>query len=135
MLVEELKTLREAILPPELEPLRASIRGEAVPDDFPHELVYKSLIAGIRYHDGFAIELRGKSLHQCLERAFNARDIMSNWIPEMEKPEDIPYCFWYPNVPSQETLRQLLEAHPTLLMRYKVGRACAAGGYVEFYKS
>ncbi|KAF5562986.1 hypothetical protein FPHYL_5411 [Fusarium phyllophilum] len=119
MLIEELKTLREGILTLELEPLRAVICGEEVPDDFPHELVYKCLVAGIRYHDGFAIELRGKSLHQSLERAFNARDIMSNRIPEMEKPEGIPYGFWHPNVPSQETLRQLLKAHPTLLMRYK----------------
>lgn len=58
---------------------------------------------------------------------------MSNRIPEM-KQEDIPYCFWHPEVPSQDTLRQLLKAHPTLFMRYKIGRACAAGGYVELYK-
>ncbi|KAF5983160.1 hypothetical protein FBULB1_3949 [Fusarium bulbicola] len=134
MLVEELKTLRESILPLDLDLLRAAIRGEAVPDDFPHQLAYKCLIAGIRYHDGFAIELRDKSLHQSLERAFNARDIMSNRIPEMRKPEDIPYCFWHPDVPSQENLRQLLKAHPTLFMRYKSGRACAAGGYEELYK-
>ncbi|KAG7417316.1 hypothetical protein Forpe1208_v003854 [Fusarium oxysporum f. sp. rapae] len=134
MLVEELEKLRESIFSLEMEPLRAAIRGEAVPDDFPHELVYKCLVAGIRYHDGFAIELRGKSLHRSLERAFNARDIMSNRIPEMEKPEDTPYCFWHPDVPSQETLRHLLNDHPTLFMRYKIGRACAAGGYVELYK-
>ncbi|TVY77480.1 hypothetical protein Focb16_v007912 [Fusarium oxysporum f. sp. cubense] len=134
MLVEELEKLRESIFSLEVDPLRAAIRGEAVPDDFPHELVYKCLVAGIRYHDGFAIELRGKSLHRSLERAFNARDIMSNRIPGMEKPEDTPYCFWHPNVPSQETLRHLLKDHPTLFMRYKIGRACAAGGYVELYK-
>ncbi|EWZ84452.1 hypothetical protein FOWG_12247 [Fusarium oxysporum f. sp. lycopersici MN25] len=134
MLIEELETLRESILSLELDPLRAAVRGQEVPDDFPHELVYKCLVAGIRYHDGFAIELRGKSLHQSLERAFNARDIMSNRIPKMEKPEDIPYCFWHPDVPSQGTLRQLLKNYPTLFMRYKVGRACAAGGYEELYK-
>ena len=134
MLVEELKTLRESILPLELEPLRAAIRGETVPDDFPHEIAYKCLVAGIRYHDGFAIELRGKSLHPSLERAFNARNIMSNRLSEMQKPEDIPYCFWHPDVPSQDTLRQLLKTNPTLLMRYKTGRACAAGGYAELYK-
>ncbi|KLO90242.1 Uncharacterized protein LW93_5699 [Fusarium fujikuroi] len=134
MLVEELKTLREGIRPLELDLLRAAIRGEAVPDDFPHELVYKCLVAGIRYHDGFAIELRGKHLRQSLERAFNARDIMSNRLPEMEKPEHIPYCFWHPDVPTQETLRQLLKVHPTMFMRYKIGRACAAGGYAELYK-
>ncbi|EWG47509.1 hypothetical protein FVEG_07590 [Fusarium verticillioides 7600] len=134
MLVDELKTLRESLITLELEPLRAAIRGESVPNEFPHELVYKCLVAGIRYHDGFAIELRGKSLHPSLERAFNARDIMSNRILKMKKAEDMPYCFWHPDVPSQDTLRQLLKAHPTLLMRYKIGRACAAGGYVELYK-
>lgn len=48
MLVEELKTLREGILPLELDPLRAAIRGESVPDDFPHQSVYKCPVAGIR---------------------------------------------------------------------------------------
>ncbi|KAF9766576.1 hypothetical protein IL306_000997 [Fusarium sp. DS 682] len=134
MLVKELKKLRDGIFSLELDPLRATIRGQEVPEDFPHELVYKCLVAGIRYHHGFAIELRGKSLHQSLERAFNARDIMSNQVPEMKKPEDIPYCFWHPDVPSQDTLRQLLTDHPTSFMRYKVGRACAVGGYTELYK-
>ncbi|KAF4340715.1 hypothetical protein FBEOM_5374 [Fusarium beomiforme] len=134
MLVEELQALRDAIRPLALDPLRAAIRGQSVPKEFPHELVCKCLVAGIRSHDGFALELRGKSLHQSIERAFNARDVMSNRVPEMDKPEDIPYCFWYPDIPSQDTLRQLLKDHPTSLMRYQVGRACAAGGYVELYK-
>ncbi|KAL4723613.1 hypothetical protein ACLX1H_009253 [Fusarium chlamydosporum] len=92
MFVEELEKLRDDIAPLELDPLRAAIRGQEVPEDFLHDLTYKCVVAGIRYHDGFAAELRGKSLHQSLERAFNARDIMSNRIPKMEKPEDIPAC-------------------------------------------
>ncbi|KAJ4052262.1 hypothetical protein NW753_000251 [Fusarium oxysporum] len=52
----------------------------------------------------------------------------------MEKPEDIPCCFWHPDVPSQGTLRQLLKNYPPLFMRYEVGRACAAGGYEDLYK-
>ncbi|VTT72589.1 unnamed protein product, partial [Fusarium fujikuroi] len=92
------------------------------------------LLTGIRHHDGFAVEIRGKSGHHSIERAFNARNIMSGRVPVMEKPEDIPYCFWHPDVPGQDILRRLLKDHPTVLMRYQVGRACAVGGYVELYK-
>ncbi|KAF5681677.1 hypothetical protein FCIRC_5402 [Fusarium circinatum] len=134
MLIEELRSLRDGIRPLKLDNLRATIRGQSVPENFPHELTYKCLVAGIRHHDGFALEIRGKSGHPSVERAFNARDIMSDRVPEMEESEHIPYCFWYPDVPGQETLRQLLKDHPTVLMRYQVGRACAAGGYVELYK-
>ncbi|EGU87654.1 hypothetical protein FOPG_08537 [Fusarium oxysporum f. sp. conglutinans race 2 54008] len=134
MLIEELDRLRGGIRPLNLDMLRAIIRGQSVPEDFPHELAYKCMVAGIRHHDGFALEIRGKSLHHSIERAFHARDIMSGRVPEMEKPEDIPYCFWYPDVPGQDTLRQLLKDYPTVLMRYQVGRACAVGGYVELYK-
>ncbi|RGP71737.1 hypothetical protein FLONG3_7041 [Fusarium longipes] len=59
---------------------------------------------------------------------------MSNRVPEMKELHDIPYCFWHPDVPSQDTLRQLLKHHPTSLMRYQVGRACAVGGYTELYQ-
>ncbi|RBQ72279.1 hypothetical protein FVER14953_07590 [Fusarium verticillioides] len=134
MLIEELESLRDGIRPLKFDVLRAAIRGESVPEDFPHELACKCLVAGIRHHDGFALEIRGKSGHHSIERAFNARDIMSGRVPVMEKPEDIPYCFWYPDVPGQGILRQLLKDHPTVLMRYQVGRACAVGGYVELYK-
>ncbi|KAH7254220.1 uncharacterized protein BKA55DRAFT_510385 [Fusarium redolens] len=134
MLIDDLENLRDGIRPLDLDELRAAIRGQSVPQNFLHELAYKCLVAGIRHHDGFALGVRGKSLHQSIERAFNARDIMSGRVPEMEKPEDIPYCFWYPDVPNQDALRQLLKDHPTTLMRYQVGRACAVGGYVELFK-
>jgi len=134
MLIEELESLRDGIHPLKLDMLRAAIRGQAIPEALSHELACKCLVAGIRHHDGFAVEIRGKSGHHSIERAFNARDIMSGRVPEMKKPEDVPYCFWYPDVPGQDILRRLLKDHPTVLMRYQVGRACAVGGYVELYK-
>jgi hypothetical protein len=67
MLIEELKKLRQGIHDLELDPLRAAIRGQSVPRNFPHELVYKCLVAGIRHHDGFATALQGKLLHTSLE--------------------------------------------------------------------
>jgi hypothetical protein len=33
----------------------------------------------------------------------------------MDRPEEIPYCFWHPDVPSEQTLQQLLEAYPEKL--------------------
>jgi hypothetical protein len=52
----------------------------------------------------------------------------------MDRPEEIPYCFWHPDVPSEQTLQQLLVAYPeNTLLRYQIGRACAAGGYTDLY--
>ncbi|KAM0244095.1 hypothetical protein ACHAP5_006577 [Fusarium lateritium] len=134
MLIEELDQLRDGIRPLKLEVLRAAIRGQAVPESFPHDLVIKCVVAGIRYHGGFAHELRDRSPHSSIERALNARGIMSNRIPDMKQPDEIPYCFWHPIVPSQDTLQQLLQDHPTPMMCYQVGRACAVGGYTDLYK-
>ncbi|KAL2802564.1 hypothetical protein BJX63DRAFT_106892 [Aspergillus granulosus] len=68
-----------------------------------------------------------------ITRALNARAIMSNRVPLMSQ-EHFPYCFWHPDVPREETLKQLLAAYPDdLLLRYRVGRACAAGGYFNLY--
>jgi hypothetical protein len=59
---------------------------------------------------------------------------MSNRVPDIDRPEDIPYCFWHPDVPSEQTLQQLLERHlDNTLLRYQVGRACAAGGYADLF--
>ncbi|KAF4973151.1 hypothetical protein FSARC_495 [Fusarium sarcochroum] len=134
MLVEDLTKLRDGIRFLKYGDLRAAIRGESVPEEFPHDLTTKCLVAGIRHHDGFAQDLRRKTLHPSVKRALNARDIMSNRVPTMDRPESIPYCFWHPDVPNEDTLRQLLRDYPTPLMRYQVGRACAAGGYTELYK-
>ncbi|KAL4897126.1 hypothetical protein BDV59DRAFT_169855 [Aspergillus ambiguus] len=45
----------------------------------------------------------------------------------MSGPEDFPYCFWHPDVPHEQTLRHLVDKYPdNKLLRYSVGRACAA---------
>ncbi|KAK7427574.1 hypothetical protein QQZ08_005849 [Neonectria magnoliae] len=60
---------------------------------------------------------------------------MSNRIPTgMDTLEQTPYCFWYPDIPSEDTLRQLLRHNSGKSMAYQVGRACAAGGYASLYK-
>ncbi|KAL4740433.1 hypothetical protein BDV11DRAFT_169190 [Aspergillus similis] len=59
---------------------------------------------------------------------------MSDRVPAMTSPEHFPYCFWYPGVPPEETLRQLLTQYQgNTLLRYQVGRACAVGGYTTLY--
>lgn len=65
-------------------------------------------------------------------RALNARDIMSNIVPEMKETDEFPYCIWYPEVASEETYRQLARRYEG--MRYQVGRACAVAGYVELWR-
>jgi hypothetical protein len=50
----------------------------------------------------------------------------------MSDLEDFPYCIWYPEVPTEETCRKLVDQHPQL--RYLVGRACAVAGYTKLYQ-
>ncbi|KAJ0419521.1 hypothetical protein BJY00DRAFT_313910 [Aspergillus carlsbadensis] len=92
----------------------AALKGEAVPPSLLNFVTVRCLVRGIRYHDGFAKELHNNLEQPMITRALNARAIMSNRVPE--------------------TLKQLLAAYPdNLLLRYQVGRACAAGGYFDLY--
>jgi len=55
---------------------------------------------------------------------------MSNRIPDMDDDgEDMPYCFWHPDVPTEDTLRELLRRYRGTATRYQVGRVCAVAGY------
>ncbi|KAL2837090.1 hypothetical protein BJX68DRAFT_273228 [Aspergillus pseudodeflectus] len=111
----------------------AALKGEAVPPSLLNFVTVRCLIRGIRYHDGFAKELHNNPEQPMITRALNARAIMSNRVPLMSQ-EQFPYCFWHPDVPREETLKQLLAAYPdNALLRYQVGRACAAGGYFNLY--
>ncbi|KAL5362441.1 hypothetical protein BJX96DRAFT_153939 [Aspergillus floccosus] len=111
----------------------AAIRGERVPAVI-GKLGRLCVVRGVRHHDGFAQELYGNPEYPEITRALNARAIMSNRIPEMNDPEHFPYCFWHPDVPEEQILRRLLEKYPgNQLLRYQVGRACAAGGYTTLY--
>lgn len=119
----------------ERESGEAATREERVPQDLISELVVCCLIHGIRYHHGFATKLRLTTDIPSITRALNGRDIMSNRIPSMKDPKEIPHCFWHPDVPSEETLRQLLkQQRSSTHMRYQVARACAAGGYTALYQ-
>ncbi|KAL2818729.1 hypothetical protein BDW59DRAFT_181863 [Aspergillus cavernicola] len=114
----------------------AAIQCKRVPLDLSiHDTVaICCVVRGIRYHEGFAQELHGKPELPEVTRTLNARAIMSNTVPMMPSPEDFPYCFWHPDVPREETLRQLLVQYPANThLRYQVGRACAAGGYTARY--
>jgi hypothetical protein len=134
MLRDELLKLRGELGRLDFNVLKAAIRGEAVPQDLSHDVTIRSLVSGIRQHDGFAEELRGKAQHPSVIRALNARAIMSNRLPEPNPPtQELPYCFWYPDIPNEQTLRHLLKDHPNPIMPYLVARACAAGGYTGLY--
>ncbi|KAH8904876.1 hypothetical protein BR93DRAFT_862404, partial [Coniochaeta sp. PMI_546] len=108
----------------------AAIRGQRVPDALGHRLTQLCLIRGIRYHPGFATELRG--LTPEFTRALNARSIMSNDIPEMHGDDEIPYCIWHPSVARESTYRELVLRNPA--MKYHVARACAVAGYTDLYR-
>lgn len=102
-----------------------ALRGVKIPNCMGLEVARLCVIRGIRHRDGFATELRG--MFPEFTRALNARSIMSGKIPEMIEPEEIPYCIWYPDVPSEEACRRLAQAYPQ--MKYNIGRACAVAGY------
>lgn len=90
------------------------------------------VVLGIHTHDGFAQELHGYLPEYT--HTLNARAIMSNRVPNMTSSDDFPYCFWHPDIPAEQTLRDLLERYPeNKLLRHQIGRAGAAGGYTSLY--
>ncbi|KAI1115625.1 hypothetical protein F5Y14DRAFT_110049 [Nemania sp. NC0429] len=121
----------------EAECLRA-LRGESLPANLDSVKFRLCVLRGIRHFDGFGAELRRlhspptTSYSSSLIRALNARDVMSNRIPDIETPDEFPYCIWYPDVASEETYRRLAARYPS--MRYLVGRACAVAGYADLFR-
>ncbi|KAK1778150.1 hypothetical protein QBC45DRAFT_414940 [Copromyces sp. CBS 386.78] len=113
----------------------AAFNGQNIPHGLASEVTQWCLIRGIRHHPGFATELHGTPELPSITRALNARAIMSGEVPQMEKEEEFPYCFWHPDLPSEQTLRQLIarygETRPAI--RYQVGRVCAMAGYTALY--
>ncbi|GFF48409.1 hypothetical protein IFM58399_08293 [Aspergillus lentulus] len=107
-----------------------AVRGQRIPKALGEEITQLCVVRGIRYHPGFATELRG--LCPKFTRALNARDIMSDKIPDMSDPDEFPYCIWYPETAKEETYRDLARRYPQ--MKYLVGRACAVAGYVNLFK-
>lgn len=114
------------------EDCAAAIRGESLPKALGLYVTQLCVLRGIRHHHGFGTALRGIPGHSEFSRALNARDIMSNVIPEMSHPDEFPYCVWHPDVAAEETYRQLVRRYPHL--RYHVGRACAVAGYIDLYR-
>jgi hypothetical protein len=111
--------------------LEDAINGFRVPEYLGLELVQLCVVAGIRRHAGFSHELRG--LTPRFTRALNAQAIMySRDIPDMNDPEDFPYCIWYPSTPDRDTCRKLITQYPR--MKYQVGRVCAVANYDDLYK-
>lgn len=90
-----------------------AIRGEKIPFALGLKGVRFTAIRGIRHHDGFGHELRG--LLSEFTHALNARAIMSGAIPNINDPIEIPYCIWYPEPPSQDTLRNLVKSYPNII--------------------
>lgn len=107
----------------------AALRGEDIPHALGDPVHRLCVIRGIRYHHGFANELRG--ILPVFTRALNARSIMSNVIPNFESPDEVPYCIWHPETATEKTYRELARRFPH--MAYQVGRACAVAGYTQLY--
>lgn len=111
------------------EACKDAVHGSRIPKDLREPCHRLCTIRGIRHHYGFAQQLRGIPE---FTRALNARDIMSGIIPTISQPEDTPYCIWYPEVPTEDTLRALVQRYPDML--YHAARACAVAGYIDLYK-
>jgi hypothetical protein len=103
-----------------------------------YHLMKLAVICGIlrspSFAEGEAAVLHGLPEHPEFTRALNARAIMSNRVPDMDpetRPEELPYCIWYPDVASEDTYRLLAKSN--LHMRYQVARACAVAGYTDLF--
>ncbi|KAF9047763.1 hypothetical protein BJ165DRAFT_1468064 [Panaeolus papilionaceus] len=121
---------------PSKQILLDAFHGTKLPYALGHELTRLCVIHGIRHNDHFARNeasiLRGCSSYPAFTRALNARSIMSNHIPDrMDSPEEVPYCIWYPSLPSSETCRTLLDRFPSMV--YQIARVCAIAGYTELF--
>jgi hypothetical protein len=110
----------------------AAVRGEKVPFALGLPVTRLCVIRGIRYHDGFATGLHGLADHPDFTRALNARSIMSNDIPYVTAPDELPYCIWYPGVATDNTYRELVRRYPQMCSN--IGRACAVAGYLHLYR-
>ncbi|RLL96981.1 hypothetical protein CFD26_106832 [Aspergillus turcosus] len=82
------------------------------------------VVRGIRYHPGFATELGG--LLPQFTRALNARDIMSDYIPEMSGPDEFPYCIWHPETAKEETYWALASRYPQMKYLWEIYEAIMA---------
>lgn len=117
----------------EKEEVQAALRGKRIPQALGFDLLRLAVIRGIRYHFGFANELQGVLPE--FTRALNARNIMSNVVPDMDpatRSHEVPYCIWHPDTASEATYRELVRRYPS--MAYQVGRACAVAGYTDLYR-
>ncbi|KAJ2978406.1 hypothetical protein NQ176_g3832 [Zarea fungicola] len=129
-----------------------AINGKGLALNLDHPLGRAATIRGIRSHLDYARGPEITSLCTGEERiknpdfvrARNARLIMSNQIPTSEElgvigetvhddPETtgVPYCIWHPEFATEDTYRDLALRYP--VMRYQVGRACAAAGLDQLY--
>lgn len=121
---------RLAISKYDAEDCEHAIHGRRLPKTFGNLVHQICIIRGIRHHYGFAQELRGVTRE--FTRALTARDIMSGIIPTISEPDEMPYCIWHPEVPSEDTLRALVQQYPGMI--YHAARACAVAGYIDLYK-
>jgi hypothetical protein len=121
---------RLAIVKFDAEDCKDAIHDQRIPKTFGDQVHQLCIIRGIRYHYGFAQELRGVTPE--FTRALNARDIMSGIIPTIAALDEAPYCIWHPDVPSEDALRALVQRYPDML--YHAARACAVAGYIDLYK-
>ena len=115
------------------EQCNQAIRALQIPQSLGSPASRACVAREIRYHPGFATELQCKYDHdRFYTRALNARRIMSNEIPDLGNPREIPYCIWYPETASEATYRALVAQYPSL--KYHVGRACAVAGNTDLYR-
>ncbi|CAG8898517.1 unnamed protein product [Penicillium egyptiacum] len=116
----------------------AALEGTRVPDDLTSATARCAVIRGLRCSYDFTmnpvmIDLCGSSRFPEFTRARNARLIMSNVVPDgLEITEAQPYCIWNPDFAEEDTYRRVAQRYPS--MRYQVGRASAAAGYINLYR-
>ncbi|BCS24969.1 uncharacterized protein APUU_41413A [Aspergillus puulaauensis] len=116
----------------------SALEGRSVPEDLTSAAARCAVVRGLRCSYSFAMsqsirDLCTSSRFSEFLRARNARLIMSNVVPDgLEIPEAQPYCIWNPDFATERTYRQIAVQYP--VMRYQVGRACAAAGYINLYR-
>lgn len=85
---------------------------------------------GIYHHLEFAYWCKDNlPLDNSIDVHISAKLIMNN---DLSHVNDRVYCIWYPELPSEETCREIVRKHPQLL--YQVARVCTIANYTMLFK-
>lgn len=111
----------------------------------PHHMIVGEaccIMRGIYHHTTFAkwwdrelllpeVQKRVRSEGSSFKQAINARYIMCNELSRITESRHIPYVIWYPLIPEDDTLKEIVRRKPE--MKKQAAQACIFADYQHLY--